>query len=170
MAGLLAGGIAWLTANTRAQDAQVKHTLEVSSQIDNVLILLQRVESAQRGYLLTGREPYLQPYGEAAAALPSSVERLDALVADNPAQQDNVARLRELVRGKLDELASTIVEVRAGNSNAALAIVGSDVGLRLMDQVRNLASAMKADAERLLTARQREAQTLGRLLQGGAIV
>ena len=44
----------WLSTRNQSDDAWVHHTLAVREQLVQVLILVQRAESGQRGYLLTG--------------------------------------------------------------------------------------------------------------------
>ena len=164
----LAGTTLWLSLRVRQEDLSVRHTLQVRSQIADVMLLVQRVETSQRGYLLTSRDEYLRPYAHAAAALPDSIGELGRLVMDNPRQQQNSAMLGQLVQAKLGELAATIDQQRAGNSAAALAIVNSDSGLRLMDQIRIVSSNMEAEETRLLTERQARSIRAATLLQFGA--
>ena len=76
--------------------------------------------------------------------------------------------LRPLIAQKLKELRATIDERRAGRFDAALAIVDTDQGLRLMDAIRSNISSMQAEEDRLLADRQQRASTFGMLLQIGA--
>ena len=168
VAGLLVAGIAWLSVRMRSENAWVEHTLLVRSQIEGVLVLAERAETSQRGYLLTERELYLSPYENAAAELRSSVGALAALVADNPRQQENTTRLQTLIKEKLEELNSTIARVRSGDAAGALAIVNGDTGLRIMSEMRDLARSMLSEEQRLLAARESNARTLGLLLTLGA--
>src|SRR5437867_6455449 len=43
--------------------------LHVLQQLDDFLSLLKDTETGQRGYLLTGEEPYLQPYTNVRAVV-----------------------------------------------------------------------------------------------------
>ncbi len=145
------------------------HTLAVRNQIAQVLTLLQRAESGQRGYLLTGRDLYLQPYDDALKALPQALDDMAALVVDNPRQQQQVGRMRQLVSEKLRELSETIEARKAGRTEAALAAVNTDFGQRLMDEFRALVTTMEREEDRLLAERQASASTFGRLLQAGGV-
>jgi signal transduction histidine kinase/ActR/RegA family two-component response regulator len=158
----------WLAARTRDDEQWVKHTLLVRDQVAQVLTLVQRVETTQRGFLLTGRDAYLAPYNDAAEGLPKVLDNLARLVADNPKQQQSVARLRQLVAGKLSEIRSTLDAHNAGRADEALAIVNSDAGLKAMNEIRELVSAMQAEESRLLETRQSRAELSGRVLQIGA--
>ena len=61
------------------------------NQLSAVVILVQRVETSQRGYLLTGRDVYLAPFETAADELPQELDKLSALVADNSVQHSSSA-------------------------------------------------------------------------------
>jgi signal transduction histidine kinase len=170
---LLAGAVVlstfWAGARQQADDGMVQHTLAVRNQISQVLTFVQRAENAQRGYLLTGRDLYLQPYDTAMKALPAAMDELGRLVVDNPQQQQSVGRMRQLISEKLRELNQTIEERKAGRADAALAIVNTDLGQRAMDEFRALVTAMEREEDRLLAQRQASASTFGTLLQAGGV-
>jgi signal transduction histidine kinase len=165
---LLVVATIWFASLRQAEDELVGHTLTVRNQIARVLTLVQRAESGQRGYLLTGREMYLAPYEQAIEGLPAALDEMSALVIDNASQQQSVGRLRQLTLDKLRELRSTIDARRAGNPEGALAIVNNDSGQRVMDEVRDLLAAMEQEENRLLTRRQARASTFGVFLEAGA--
>jgi CHASE3 domain sensor protein len=165
---ILTAATLWLSLRVQQEEGWVRHTLEVQNQIADVMLLVQRVETSQRGYLLTGRVEYLAPYENAAAALPGSIGALTRLVSDNPPEEQNSRDLAELVQAKLEELGATIEQRKVGNTEAALAIVNSDKGLRLMDQIRMVAADMQREEERLLVDRQARSKASAKLLQVGA--
>jgi len=158
----------WLSARNQSDDEAVRHTLAVRDQLAQVMTLVQRAESGQRGYLLTGSEIYLVPYDDAVRQLPGTIEQAGTLVADNAPQQQALNQLRQLIRGKLEELRATIAERKADHADAALAIVNTDEGRRTMDAIRSLLTAMGAEEDRLLALRQSSAATSGLLLRWGA--
>ena len=67
LAGVLVGAAFWLAARAQTEAEWLHHTLLVRNQIASVLTLVQRAESGQRGYLLTGRDTYVAPYSSAIA-------------------------------------------------------------------------------------------------------
>jgi signal transduction histidine kinase/CheY-like chemotaxis protein len=161
-------GTFWFAARTGADTALVRHTLRVRDRLARVMMLVQRAETSQRGYLLTGRDTYLAPYDGAAAALPPILDDLATLVIDNPNQQQSVGRLRQLIGEKLNEMRRTLDEQKAGHGEAALAVVNSDASIKTMNDIAELASAMEAEESRLLEMRQSRAGNSDRLLQIGA--
>jgi PAS domain S-box-containing protein len=168
LAATLGAATVWLVEHAQTAEQRVLHTLAVQNQTAQVLILVQRVESSQRGYLFTGRNVYLDDYNNAEKALPLLVDETARLVADNPRQQQTIARLRQIVTDKLDELRTTIAEQQAGRADAARAIVNSDRGLHMMDQIRQLLSEMKSREDRLLSIRTSASKHVAALLQIGA--
>lgn len=48
----------------------VDHTFEVISTIDNALLRLQDAETGQRGFIITGDESYLAPFGPVGRSSP----------------------------------------------------------------------------------------------------
>lgn len=132
--------------NTREVDARFRAIIEVT----DILGVLQDAETAQRGYLLTGEEAYLEPFFDDPSGLGA---RLDALEdsLDDPDVAGDVRRLHDVVDDKVAEMMSTIELRRAGQQAAAVAVVGSDRGKALMDEARAIIAAIRSHE---VTARQ----------------
>lgn len=131
----------------------VAHTQQVRYLLAQTELLVTDAETGQRGYLFTGEAKYLKPYQDAITALSSNIEDLARLTADNPRQQEHVGPLRNLAHQKLDELAETISLYRTGNPSAARAIVFSDRGLILMNQIRQQIGQMQQEEASLEAVR-----------------
>ena len=58
LAALLSAALIWLVERERAEDEWVLHSRAVHDRIAQVFLAVQRMESNQRGYLLTGRDPH----------------------------------------------------------------------------------------------------------------
>ena len=170
LAGLIVAATFWLVARNQSDAAWVVHSLAARDELTNVLSRAEAAETGQRGYLLTGREDYLAPYNQAIKELPDSLDHLADLARDNPGEQQAVAELRQLVQSKLDELQSTLVARQAGNNEAAMAIVNNDIGLRLMEEIRDRIRMMQQNQNRLLSDRRARATRSGVLLQGGVAI
>jgi signal transduction histidine kinase len=167
LAALLVGATYWFAAREQSDAEWMRHTLVVRNQIARTLMLVQRAESGQRGYLLTGNEIYLRPYEQAIKDLPAALNKLSALVIETPPQQQFVGSLRQLTTDKLRELQSTITARKAGNAAAALALVNDDSGQRMMNDIRALTANMEREEDNSLEQRQTSARTFGALLQFG---
>ena len=135
---------------------------------------MKDAETGQRGYLLTGKDEYLEPYELARGEVARELGELRQLSSADADYGRRLARLDELARRKLSELQRTI-DVRRGDPEhglaAALEIVGSDEGKRLMDEIRGAA----ADVERAEVSRRDGAaaeanRVAGRLVWVSALV
>lgn len=138
LAALLAivAGMLWLVSET---DTNAKNLIKARSERSTLISLRglsQDAETGQRGYLLTGNADYLAPYEAAKAALPGEIDKVETAFADNPEQSVLVAKLRETLTSKLAEMQQTIDLTKAGDRDAALAIVNADTGRELMDEAR----------------------------------
>ena len=143
-----------LNANT----ALVTHTDAVLHRIGNVLSLLQDAETGQRGFLLTDKPGYLEPFEAATKALPTEMQGLADLVADNPEQTARLADVRRGAGAKLTELYRTIEAQKAESFDAARAIVMSDEGKAQMDSLRKALAQMRDEELRLRDFREKEAR------------
>jgi signal transduction histidine kinase len=150
---------AWLIANTATTADEVVDARETRAAIVDLKSLVQDAEIGQRGYLLTGRESYLEPFNLAVAEMPERLRSLGARLASDDFSTQQIAALSEKINAKMAELSQTIELARQGRSEEALAIVDSDVGKAAMDEARVLFDALTADADRRFAesvVRQRE--------------
>ena len=109
---------------------------EIHDSTGELLSLLKDAETGQRGFLLTGRETYLEPYTSAISNIPGVVAKLRSSAAGREDEADRVAALEPVVAAKLGELAETIRLRRTQGATPALEIVESDRGKALMDDIR----------------------------------
>lgn len=137
-------------------EAWKSHTLEVLVTTQRLLSAVQDAETGQRGYLLTSENRYLTPYEAGVTAARAELAKLKQQTADNPKQQQRLARLDELTAAKLRELALTISAARAGRHAEALGIVRSGEGKALMETIRTTIGSVMAEEERLLAQRATE--------------
>ena len=100
-------------------------------------------ETGQRGFLLTGRPEYLEPYRTALDHLPAETSELASLLSQDPDGRGRFLQLRSLIATKLDELRTSIELRQSGQAAAALAFVQSDQGERSMDQIRQASQQME---------------------------
>ena len=169
LAALIALGTFWLASRVQVQNQWVHHSLSVRNQLQLIQTLALRVESAQRGYLVTGRDEYLAPFEPAKAALNTALDQTAALVGDNPQQMQAVRELRQSIAAKLDELQHTIALRKAGRTDEALVLVNSDEGRRAMAMIGDQITAMQATEDRLLAEREDDANSLSLSLRLGSV-
>jgi PAS domain S-box-containing protein len=136
---------------------------------ERLLGALRDAETGQRGYLLTMQADYLDPYEAAIQTVPGLAAQLENLTRDIPEQQRKAQRIMDLAQQKLAELSATIALARGGDSKGAVALVNTNRGKALMDQIRQLAddidtvAGQRAAAHRA-TAEQQAGQMIASLI------
>ncbi|HYD19291.1 MAG TPA: diguanylate cyclase [Patescibacteria group bacterium] len=175
--GLLVGDAALVYRSYERLDAQknlVFHTYEVIGEITSIVSRLKDVQSSQRGYVITGRPEYLAPYSAARSVINDSLQRLETLVGDNPAQEKNAQVLRADAEKRI-AIAAEIIEVhdRQGR-DAAFALISTGKGEREMEAITHAAAGMVAIERGLLAERQAKAEEAAELTLaiggGGAVL
>ncbi|HET6330745.1 MAG TPA: PAS domain S-box protein, partial [Holophagaceae bacterium] len=115
--------------------------------LEQGLSQLKDMETAQRGFLLTGRTDYLASYeagrGQTAATMSAF---MGSEGARNLPSQD-LAELQSLTTAKIDELALTIRLAQTGRGDEALALVAAGNGRQIMDRLRALHDKLMASLE-----------------------
>jgi PAS domain S-box-containing protein len=134
MAGMFFQG--WTQYQRASADAD--HAREVQNAAEHLFSTVQDAETGQRGYLLTGDEKYLAPYYQAIQIVSADMARLKGLLKGREDQPGDAQRLSDLIDQKLGELHQTIELRKSQGLPAAMAVVLSDQGKRLMDGIREL--------------------------------
>jgi CHASE3 domain sensor protein len=128
-------------------------------ELQEIFSLVKDAETGQRGYLLTGKARYLEPYRTAIAQMPSRISQLRRSTQDSPQQQDRLRRLEPAIAQKLAELRETIkLRQTPGveSEKAALALVQTDRGQQLMETIRRQVKPLEAEQNRLIATRSQE--------------
>lgn len=129
----------------------VTHTHDVILSMTTLLSLMKDAETGQRGFMLTGEDTYLEPYNTAQRRVPQEIEKIATLTSDNLEQQERLPNIQSLTKAKFDELNETIALRRSKGFDAALALVETDRGRKVMDDLRLETTKMR-DIERVLRA------------------
>lgn len=99
-------------------------------------IILQDLESSQRGFLLTEEEAYLVPYNEAYGRVIPAISRVFETIGLHPQYKARLEQLSGALTRKIEEMQQTIDLVRAGRREEAIQIVATDRGKEIMDEAR----------------------------------
>ena len=159
---LIASGIVSLWAAERAEDQTrlLRHTYEVRATANRLVISATQAESAQRGYMLTGREAYVSQEAESRDDAFRQLLRLHELVQDNPAQTERVNRLQPVLEERLQLTEQTVRDTRQGRIGDALGVVRQGRGPQLMAQARDMLDEIIAVENELIAGRQAGADRL----------
>ena len=137
-----------------SREALLEARVEVSTLMREVIA----AESGQRGYLLTGRPEYKDPYTRAAAQVQAQLTHLARIYSRWPDRSADVKKLDELTRQRMSELETTIqmFEAKAGEGwrDVVLTDIGRETMLAIESQARSMARVETVridDSRELLT-------------------
>ncbi len=103
--GLLLLGARWFAVESGraylAADAKADRLRDAERALLAVELSLRGVESGQRGYLLTGREDYLDPYARALDDVGGQIAEARELLAEQPEAMQLSWKMDSLLRFKL---------------------------------------------------------------------
>ena len=126
---------------------------EVLGLTADVLLTLVDAETGQRGFIITGKDDFLQPYNAALVGLDERLARLRDETKDNPWQQANIGKLAAMTTECLVLLEEGIA-LRRKSQQWAQAFIAANKGKEQMDAIRELVDEMKREETVLLGERE----------------
>lgn len=129
----------WRVKEARAELASID---EARIQVQQLLLGVTDAETAQRGFLLTGRPEYGDPYHAALTLLPGTRTWLRKHYAGRADLEQKMSRLDEMVEEKLSELQLVIRLFESGRADDAREMVLTNIGKERMDALRSTARAL----------------------------
>jgi signal transduction histidine kinase len=148
--------VAAVAGQRRLEEAsrEVEDDAQRGRALADVMQLLSRAESAQRGFILLGDATYLEPFEESTARLPDALRQLDKVfVAARPPVRTDVEEIEHLSAAKLDELAETLRLYRLQGPSAAVDLVRTDKGELTMMHIGDRASRLQTlETQNMLAA------------------
>ncbi|AGA29430.1 response regulator [Singulisphaera acidiphila] len=142
--------------------SRVDHAHQVLLGIEHVFSLLKDAETGQRGYLLTGRPYYLDPYHDASEKLSREFDRIDQLLGTKSGSGVGIRRLQAMATERLAELQGTIDLRREKGLEEALKAVLTDRGRTVMRQIRAEAASLRTEQEKQLQLESNQADISAR--------
>ncbi len=149
------GGAIHVFLKYRDNTLLVIHTHNVQQTLQSVISSLKDAETGQRGYLITGKESYLEPYNTAINSIDDSIARLIYLTKDNQSQQIEIPKLKRYISSKITELSATIAVRREQGFDNAKQIVLTNLGKWEMDEIRQIIKDMHIKEDALLEDRNK---------------
>ncbi len=131
----------------------IASSIETQVVASRLLALVTDAETAQRGFILTDRQQYLEPYMAALPHIDPELRRLKALAADDSEQREHVGQLAKLIGEKFAELEAALTLYKKKGPRAAQALIETDVGRHTMDGIREEVAAIQGSERAQLIAR-----------------
>ena len=114
-------------------------------------------EANQRGFLLTGRKEYLEPYQAAMADVTNDIADLTRLTRGDPAQQANLAGIEQLVGADLVFDPATAFSSGGFQTNASVLTLTAR-GKQKIESLRRVLFLAREEQERALSKHQEAAE------------
>ena len=160
------GVVSYLSVVRLKQNAAwVEHTHQVLGSLELLLAAATDSETAERGYVITGDEDYLEPYRQAAAVIDSQMRHLRELTADNRAQQLRLDSVMALVTERLANLTAVIDLRKDQGFAAAQGEILTGKGKQFHDRIRRLIGQMEDTETSLLKEREQRTKQSSALAQ-----
>ena len=161
LAMLVVGTMEWSYRKAMTSLAKAGQRDDTRRAAETLLRRLIDAETAQRGFLLTGRESYLAPYDNADRDVDAALAVLRSSAADQPAQGRLVESVAQDSHARLTELRLTLDAYRSGDEAAWQDTLDSDVGKARMEAVRHSVAVLLNHAQQAADLEQsRIADTL----------
>ena len=136
------------------------HTNNVTASLISIKNILIDAETGQRGFIITNRERYLEPYIQAKEDISEVIKTSKEKISDNPEQVNRLSRIEALADKKFEELAETIALKKAGKEQETLSLILSDKGKNIMDEIRQKIDEMLQIEKQLLEQRTKKAEQI----------
>jgi CHASE3 domain sensor protein len=133
----------------------IQRRFKLVRQYNDLLKLMINAETGERGFLLTKRTEFLEPYNEAVTNIPLQIENLRQTILEEPGEKPRLERLnslatiQDLINQQLASLKKT-QEYQINNERREALFEHLQNGKKLMDSIRdNLGEMQERDAELL---------------------
>ncbi|OUS23554.1 hypothetical protein A9R01_16325 ['Osedax' symbiont bacterium Rs2_46_30_T18] len=120
----------------------VKHTQRVIANGEQLNKLMIDMETGERGFLITGKDEFLEPFNRSVDVWENKLNNLQLLVADNPAQVAKLQSINKLQQRWLTEAAEIEIAKRrqVKSDTASLEymqkVLRGGVGKKILDEMR----------------------------------
>jgi PAS domain S-box-containing protein len=154
---LLTGAISYRSMTISNESAQwVRHTHDVLETVQDLNLTMEGIESASRGFALTGKESDLENYGASVSRAERDQAAILTLTEDNPAQQIHFPMIGIMAAERIQHADMVINLRRSEGIAAAAASVASWGGEPIEGEYQAIAGKMQQEELRLLALRRAE--------------
>ncbi len=171
---VIVGTTIWLVerGNRLFEQSALQRTIRVAAV--ELRDHLRTAESSQRGFLLTGNQIYLAPYDTAKTRARQELDDLGGVIASDAPNRAMLPRLSEAMSEKIADMDSSIALKSAGRDVEVMALLQSNRGKALMDEINVFlyGAILTADENGTLNGaeQQRNASLLRWISAGAAVV
>ncbi len=147
---VLWGAIVFFNMRVLVQDSyQVEQTYSSIAKATHIMAHVVSMEAGLRGYAVTGKEKFLEPYHKANQVLDGELNELKQLVLDNPVQIQRLGRITRQISTWKESWGDSVIGLRkeikegAGADEAMRGLIQKGVGKKMFDEIRKLIAEME---------------------------
>lgn len=130
---------------TRESSRQVSQAQQVLYSLEKVESGISRIEAANRGFIITGKDVYLEPMEAMKEELSLNLLALDRSIRHTPEQMDRLKRMNQLIAEKIAFSIQGVNLRKSEDIPAALGLVSAGKGKALMDSIFSLSKNMERE-------------------------
>jgi CheY-like chemotaxis protein/CHASE3 domain sensor protein len=138
------------------------HTYDVIDHAQNLEVRILNAETGLRGYVLTQRSQYLQPYNQNVNKIQPLVKELQRLTADNLSQQERMDSLSFYTNQKIRDMQEILRANASTGQDEAVRKVLTDKGKTFKDNMLRVNAQVIKTETNLLTLRKEKRIASGR--------
>lgn len=138
----------------------VTHTHLVLESLQKLLVNVQEMQSARRGYVISRNQLHLDDFGNSSDSIRREIDSLRERISDNPIQTERLHAVAQLLEQRRLLLEQSIQRLQRGEANQSEQMATTDEGKVFLDQIRQKIGQM-SDAENLLLAERQERMKIG---------
>lgn len=136
----------------------VNHTYEVLGEAAGILSSAVDMETGMRGFMLAGKEEFLEPYQAQEQEVYTRINALKNTVSDNPPQVERLGEAEKVLKVWQTEVAEQQIAFRRGVGEAVTmddvaVLIGEARGKQYFDTFREHLSAFTQEEEQLIARR-----------------
>jgi len=132
---------------------RVEHTLRVQTVTNRIGGWNERIETGRRGYIIRPEPLFRSVIVQSQREFDRDLVRLRNLVADNREQARAIAQLQRLDAERDQRIASLFADDSIATRQSIIGDFEGDRGVQITVRIREIVTAMLAEEERLLRAR-----------------
>ncbi|MDF2514430.1 MAG: putative rane-bound methyl-accepting chemotaxis protein, partial [Herbinix sp.] len=143
---------------TEAIDSNIT-TYKIIDESNSILISLLNMETGARGFALSGKDEFLEPFEQGEADFNLHFSAIKELTKDNESQQARLTKLEELYHKWYEWETQKIIEGRRQVNEGLLhmddivALARTDMGKNQMDSIRSLLNGIISEERKTLSQR-----------------
>ncbi|NJM75457.1 MAG: hypothetical protein HC852_06335 [Acaryochloridaceae cyanobacterium RU_4_10] len=136
---------------------EVNRTHQTLEKLHNLCAELKEAKIGYQGYLITGRQEYLESYYLGVSETQKDAEALLAILKGRPQTHEKFKTLESLIRSQLSELNATIQLRQRKGVVAALKVVQSGQDKAHTDRMSAIIQELMDDVQQQLQQKETEA-------------